>query len=115
VNLRDFSQRLIPAGQRSELQTRIAALVVTSSPVPAPPWHTHPLSQTLIVTFDLGRAQPLGSPILFFGKRARRTKKTTSGYAPREIERVIPAIDEAPPELVPSPSNSKLVLFTGEA
>lgn len=42
---------------------RAASAAVTFEPGARTAWHTHPLGQTLIVTFGLGRAQREGGPI----------------------------------------------------
>jgi quercetin dioxygenase-like cupin family protein len=42
---------------------RAAAACVTFEPGARTAWHTHPLGQTLIVTFGCGRAQREGGPI----------------------------------------------------
>ena len=42
---------------------RVAGAAVTFEPGARTAWHTHPLGQTLIVTFGLGRAQREGGPI----------------------------------------------------
>ena len=42
---------------------RAAAASVTFEPGARTAWHTHPLGQTLIVTFGAGRAQRWGGPI----------------------------------------------------
>jgi quercetin dioxygenase-like cupin family protein len=42
---------------------RVAATSVTFEPGARTAWHTHPLGQTLIVTFGCGRAQRWGGPI----------------------------------------------------
>ena len=42
---------------------RVAAASVTFEPGARTAWHTHPLGQTLIVTFGCGRAQHWGGPI----------------------------------------------------
>ena len=43
--------------------TRVAGACVTFEPGARTAWHTHPLGQTLIVTFGLGRVQRWGGPI----------------------------------------------------
>ena len=43
--------------------TRVQGAHVTFEPGGRTAWHTHPLGQTLIVTFGLGRAQRWGGPI----------------------------------------------------
>jgi quercetin dioxygenase-like cupin family protein len=42
---------------------RVAGASVTFEPGARTAWHTHPLGQTLIVTFGVGRAQRWGGPI----------------------------------------------------
>ena len=42
---------------------RVAGAAVTFEPGARTAWHTHPLGQTLIVTFGLGRAQKDGGPV----------------------------------------------------
>ncbi len=42
---------------------RTAGNAVTFEPGARTAWHTHPLGQTLIVTFGCGRAPRLGGPI----------------------------------------------------
>jgi quercetin dioxygenase-like cupin family protein len=42
---------------------RVAGAVVTFEPGARTAWHTHPLGQTLIVTFGCGRVQRAGGPI----------------------------------------------------
>lgn len=42
---------------------RIAAAHVTFEPGARTAWHTHPLGQTLIITFGKGRVQREGGPI----------------------------------------------------
>ena len=42
---------------------RVASASVTFEPGARTAWHTHPLGQTLIVTFGVGRAQRWGGPI----------------------------------------------------
>jgi quercetin dioxygenase-like cupin family protein len=42
---------------------RVAGAIVTFEPGARTAWHTHPLGQTLIVTFGLGRVQCVGGPI----------------------------------------------------
>jgi quercetin dioxygenase-like cupin family protein len=42
---------------------RAGAASVTFEPGARTAWHTHPLGQTLIVTFGLGRVQRVGGPI----------------------------------------------------
>jgi len=42
---------------------RVRAASVTFEPAARTAWHTHPLGQTLIVTYGLGRVQRWGGPI----------------------------------------------------
>jgi quercetin dioxygenase-like cupin family protein len=42
---------------------RVAGAHVTFEPGARTAWHTHPLGQTLIVTFGCGRAQRWGGPV----------------------------------------------------
>lgn len=42
---------------------RVGGATVTFEPGARTAWHTHPLGQTLIVTFGCGRAQQEGGPI----------------------------------------------------
>ena len=42
---------------------RVAGASVTFEPGARTAWHTHPLGQTLIVTFGFGRAQRWGGPV----------------------------------------------------
>ncbi len=42
---------------------RVRAASVTFEPGARTAWHTHPLGQTLIVTFGLGRVQRWGGPV----------------------------------------------------
>ncbi|TFF24827.1 cupin domain-containing protein [Jiella endophytica] len=42
---------------------RVASAMVTFEPGARTAWHTHPLGQTLIVTFGCGRIQREGGPI----------------------------------------------------
>jgi quercetin dioxygenase-like cupin family protein len=42
---------------------RAAGAAVTFEPSARTAWHTHPLGQTLIVTFGLGRVQRNGGPV----------------------------------------------------
>jgi len=42
---------------------RVAGAAVTFEPGARTAWHTHPLGQTLIVTFGSGRAQKDGGPV----------------------------------------------------
>lgn len=42
---------------------RVRGASVTFEPGARTAWHTHPLGQTLLVTFGLGRAQRWGAPI----------------------------------------------------
>lgn len=54
--------RIDPLFQASE-PARVAGASVTFEPGARTAWHTHPLGQTLIVTFGVGRAQRWGGPI----------------------------------------------------
>jgi quercetin dioxygenase-like cupin family protein len=42
---------------------RVRCVSVTFEPGARTAWHTHPLGQTLIVTYGLGRAQRWGGPV----------------------------------------------------
>ncbi|MCA8909328.1 MAG: cupin domain-containing protein [Rhodospirillaceae bacterium] len=42
---------------------RVAAACVTFEPGARTAWHTHPLGQTLVVTYGCGRVQRLGGPV----------------------------------------------------
>ena len=42
---------------------RVSGAIVTFEPAARTAWHTHPLGQTLIVTYGLGWAQREGGPI----------------------------------------------------
>ena len=42
---------------------RVSGAIVTFEPAARTAWHTHPLGQTLIVTFGCGRVQREGGPI----------------------------------------------------
>jgi quercetin dioxygenase-like cupin family protein len=48
---------------RTQEPARVAGASVTFEPGARTAWHTHPLGQTLIVTFGGGRAQRWGGPI----------------------------------------------------
>jgi quercetin dioxygenase-like cupin family protein len=54
--------RIDPLFQAPE-PARVAGASVTFEPGARTAWHTHPLGQTLIVTFGAGRAQRWGGPI----------------------------------------------------
>jgi quercetin dioxygenase-like cupin family protein len=54
--------RVDPLFEREE-PARIAGAHVTFEPCARTAWHTHPLGQTLIVTFGCGRIQRWGGPI----------------------------------------------------
>lgn len=54
--------RIDPLIQAPE-PARIAGACVTFEPGARTAWHTHPLGQTLIVTFGCGRVQRWGGPI----------------------------------------------------
>jgi quercetin dioxygenase-like cupin family protein len=56
------SVRIDSPFQRSE-PARVGGAVVTFEPGARTAWHTHPLGQTLIVTFGSGRAQREGGPV----------------------------------------------------
>jgi quercetin dioxygenase-like cupin family protein len=47
----------------AEAPARAAGNAVTFEPGARTAWHTHPLGQTLIVTFGLGRVQREGGPV----------------------------------------------------
>ena len=48
---------------QGEAPARVSGASVTFEPGARTAWHTHPLGQTLIVTFGCGRAQREGGPI----------------------------------------------------
>src|SRR6476619_3372510 len=48
---------------QGEAPARVGGAIVTFEPGARTAWHTHPLGQTLIVTFGRGRAQREGGPI----------------------------------------------------
>ncbi len=54
--------RIDPLFQR-EAPARVAAASVTFEPGARTAWHTHPLGQTLIVTFGCGWVQRQGGPV----------------------------------------------------
>ena len=54
--------RVDPLFERTE-PARVLAVNVTFEPCSRTAWHTHPLGQTLIVTFGCGRVQRWGGPI----------------------------------------------------
>ena len=54
--------RIDPLIQAPE-PARIAGACVTFEPGARTAWHTHPLGQTLIVTFGCGRVQRWGGPV----------------------------------------------------
>ena len=54
--------RIDPLIQAPE-PARVASACVTFEPGARTAWHTHPLGQTLIVTFGCGRVQKWGEPI----------------------------------------------------
>ena len=56
------SVRIDPLFQASD-PARTAGASVTFEPGARTAWHTHPLGQTLIVTFGVGRVQRWGGPI----------------------------------------------------
>ena len=47
----------------AEAPARAAGNAVTFEPGARTAWHTHPLGQTLVVTFGLGRVQREGGPV----------------------------------------------------
>ena len=53
----------IDAPFATEAPARASGATVTFEPGARTAWHTHPLGQTLIVTFGRGRAQREGGPI----------------------------------------------------
>jgi len=54
--------RVDPLFEREE-PARVTGAVVTFEPCARSAWHTHPLGQTLIVTFGCGRVQRWGSAV----------------------------------------------------
>ena len=56
------SVRIDSRFQRSE-PARIGGAIVTFEPAARTAWHTHPLGQTLVVTFGRGWAQREGGPV----------------------------------------------------
>jgi quercetin dioxygenase-like cupin family protein len=54
--------RVDPLFERSD-PARVLGVSVTFEPCARTAWHTHPLGQTLIVTFGCGRVQRWGAPI----------------------------------------------------
>lgn len=56
------SVRLDPVNQ-PPAPARVAIVHVTFEPGARTAWHTHPLGQTLVVTFGRGRVQHWGEPI----------------------------------------------------
>ena len=54
--------RIDPLFQASD-PARAAGACVTFEPGARTAWHTHPLGQTLIVTYGVGRVQRWGSPV----------------------------------------------------
>ena len=67
--------RIDPLFQASD-PARAAGACVTFEPGARTAWHTHPLGQTLIVTYGVGRVQRWGSPV----EEIRRA--TSSGFRP---------------------------------
>ncbi len=53
----------IDAPFQASAPARVSGATVTFEPGARTAWHTHPLGQTLIVTFGCGRAQREGGPI----------------------------------------------------
>lgn len=53
----------VDAPFRTEAPARASGATVTFEPGARTAWHTHPLGQTLIVTFGAGRAQREGGPV----------------------------------------------------
>ena len=53
----------IDAPFQASAPARVSAATVTFEPGARTAWHTHPLGQTLIVTFGCGRAQREGGPV----------------------------------------------------
>ena len=59
-----FSGRVrIDAPFQTEAPARVGGAIVTFEPGARTAWHTHPLGQTIIVTFGLGWAQKENGPI----------------------------------------------------
>ncbi len=54
--------RIDPLFDRKD-PARVSAANVTFEPCSRTAWHTHPLGQTLIVTFGFGRVQRWGGPV----------------------------------------------------
>jgi quercetin dioxygenase-like cupin family protein len=48
---------------KGDAPARIGGAMVTFEPAARTAWHTHPLGQTLIVTFGCGRVQREGGPV----------------------------------------------------
>ena len=53
----------VDAPFQADAPARVAGATVTFEPGARTAWHTHPLGQTLFVTFGLGRAQREGGPV----------------------------------------------------
>ena len=53
----------IDASFQASAPARVSGATVTFEPGARTAWHTHPLGQTLIVTFGCGRVQREGGPI----------------------------------------------------
>jgi len=53
----------IDAPFQASAPARVSGAIVTFEPGARTAWHTHPLGQTLIVTFGCGRVQREGRPI----------------------------------------------------
>ena len=67
--------RIDPLFQASD-PARAAGACVTFEPGARTAWHTHPLGQTLIVTYGVGRVQRWGSPV------EEIRPATSSGFRP---------------------------------
>ena len=66
----------IDAPFQGEPPARVGGAIVTFEPGARTAWHTHPLGQTLFVTFGRGRAQREGGPV------ERYAPATSSGFPP---------------------------------
>jgi quercetin dioxygenase-like cupin family protein len=53
----------IDAPFQTSAPARVSGATVTFEPGARTAWHTHPLGQTLVVTFGCGRVQREGGPI----------------------------------------------------
>ncbi len=53
----------VDAPFQADAPARVGGATVTFEPGARTAWHTHPLGQTLLVTFGLGRAQREGGPV----------------------------------------------------